>query len=324
MVQNLIFSGLLSWITVFLLMGGPMQSFTLEHTKQQNFGWTLALIGFCFILYFLFGCFQQRIQHTILVPLLMATGILCVFYNNAPWIAAGFTIIVVLALYYVREDIFYYIDKFQFRGKGLQFFFLALGIFLFVYIGITTSLRYLTFTSSDQDLGIFTQMFEFMKNTGRQLTTVERNMPMSHFQVHISPVFYLLLPVYYVFPHALTLQLSQAFLTALALWPLYLLCRHYHLSTKVTAAIGILYCFYPALSGSCLNDFHENCFLPLFLLALIYAIETKKNILFFLCMMLTLSVKEDAAVLLMMLGLFLILSKKDWKKGGIWSGTGLS
>lgn len=61
-------------------------------------------------------------------------------------------------------------------------------------------LRYLGYLAPNFDFGVFTQMFHNMRESFLPMTTCERNGLLSHFAVHISPVFYLLLPFYALFP----------------------------------------------------------------------------------------------------------------------------
>ena len=71
------------------------------------------------------------------------------------------------------------------------------------------------------DFGIFSQMFHQMRTTGLPVTTVERDGPLSHFAVHVSPIYYLLLPFYCIYPKPVTLQVLQAAVLASAVIPLW-------------------------------------------------------------------------------------------------------
>ena len=130
-------------------------------------------------------------------------------------------------------------------------------------ISTITVLRYRTFSSPNFDFGLFVNMFCNMKRTGLPLCTSERDRLLSHFAVHISPVWYLLYPAWCLFPTPETLQIGQAVVLMLGIIPVLLLCRHFRLSGKVTAVVGLLYAFYPAISTGCFYDIHENCFLTL-------------------------------------------------------------
>ncbi len=74
------------------------------------------------------------------------------------------------------------------------------GIFLIFACAWTVG-RIFTFSTPTYDFGIFSQMFYYMKETGMPLTTVERDGLLSHFNVHMSPIYYLLLPFYVALSH---------------------------------------------------------------------------------------------------------------------------
>ena len=187
-------------------------------------------------------------------------------------------------------------------------------IFVTGLIGVC---RYLSFSTPNFDFGIFSQMFYYMKTEFVPLTTCEREKLLSHFAVHLSPVYYLLLPVYFVFPSPITLQVAQAVILGSALIPLYLLARHFKLSNKCTLLIIIAAAFYPALAGGTMYDIHENAFLLPFILWLLYFAEKNKNIPMYIFMILTFTVKEDAAIYVAFIALYFIFSGKKKLHGSI-------
>ncbi len=168
--------------------------------------------------------------------------------------------------------------------------------------------RYLSFATPNFDFGIFAQMYYYLKTEFIPMTTCEREKLLSHFAVHLSPVYYLLLPVYFVFDSPLTLQISQAVILGSSLIPLYLLMRHFRLSNKVIALMMVAFAFYPAVTGGTMYDFHENCFLLPFILWLLYFAEKEKHIPMYIFMLFTFSVKEDAPIYIAFIALYFILS----------------
>ncbi len=190
---------------------------------------------------------------------------------------------------------------------GYLLFIGILATFLTALIGVC---RYLSFSTPNFDFGIFSQMFYYMKTELIPFTTCEREKLLSHFAVHLSPVYYLLLPIYYVFDSPLTLQISQAVILGSALVPLYLLLKHFKLSDKVTVLMMTSFCFYPAVFGGTSYDFHENCFLLPFILWLLYFAEKGKHLPMYIFMLLTFSVKEDAPIYVAFIALYFIFSGK--------------
>lgn len=194
------------------------------------------------------------------------------------------------------------------------------GVFGVISCGIIiviTVLRYRTFSSPNFDFGLFCNMFHNMKETGLPYVTSERDQLLSHFAIHISPIYYLLLPFYFVFPYPETLQVGQAIVLAAGIVPTVLLAKHFGLSNKLTVFVAGLYAFYPALSAGCFYDLHENCFLPVCLLFTFYFFEKKKYLPMYVSAALVLMVKEDAAIYLLVFAVFILLSEKNVLHGSI-------
>lgn len=187
------------------------------------------------------------------------------------------------------------------------------AVFMLVFTALAMTMRYYKLSTPAFDFGIFTQMFENMKDGLGPITTVERNYRLSHFAVHFSPAYYLLLPFYMLFPHPVTLQVLQGMLVTSGMIPVFLIARKYGFSLIHSSLFSAIYALYPAFTGGCSYDIHENCMLPAFLLWLIWAIEREKTIPMFVFATLTLLVKEDAAVYVAVIGLYLLLSDRSEK-----------
>lgn len=319
--SNIFCSVIMGWLITYILLGHPMSSDTLSSTMSQNFVLTIIVLIVCALLAGILGMKNAKLQHLCLTAIVFVAAVLSLFKRQDGFTALGFAVVLGVTVYIFREDILSVLDSVSVSDKLLKRCYLLLGILLFLMLALTGCFRYLSYTSEGHDLGIFTQMYEYMISTGRQLTTIERNRLMSHFAVHNSPIYYVLLPIFFVFRSVLTLQVCQAVLVSISLYPFYLLCRHFRLSNKVCLLMGCLYVCYPALIGGCLNDFHENCFLPVLLFSLIYALEKDKKITFIVFMVLSLMVKEDVALQLMVLSLFFVVSGKNKKKGWIMMGV---
>lgn len=191
------------------------------------------------------------------------------------------------------------------------------AIGFFVLVTVWTVCRVYSFCTPTYDFGIFSQMFYNMKQSGLPLTTVERDGLLSHFKVHVSPIYYLLLPFYCLFPTPATLQVLQAAVLASAVIPLWLLAGKHGLSPKFRTALCVLLLLYPAYAGGASYDIHENAFLTPLILWLLYALDTNRRLLTWLFAALVLFVKEDAAVYVAVTALYVIvraLVTKEYKK----------
>ncbi len=177
------------------------------------------------------------------------------------------------------------------------------------FIAIFTLYRYESYGNSCFDLGIFTQMYHSMINDFSMVTTCERDKFLSHFAVHCSPIYYLLLPFYYFFPTPHTLLIAQASLIAIGVIPLAGICRRNKFTNLTTLFFCVTYLFCAELIGPCFYEFHENAFLPPLLMWLFYGIESNKKILVYIFTILTLMVKEDAPIYIVCIGLYLLFRK---------------
>lgn len=200
--------------------------------------------------------------------------------------------------------------------KHTSWFVAGASIILFtVFISMASISRYSAYMAHNFDFGIFAQMFENMRTTGLADTTVERNVLMSHFGVHFSPFYYALLPFYAICPRPETLLVIQALFVTAGAVPVVLICKHFKFSELVTALCCLMYLFYPTLANGCLYDFHENKFLTVLIMWAMYFIVKEKWVGIVIFCALILTVKEDAAIYVMAIALYMILTRKQYCLG---------
>jgi uncharacterized membrane protein len=121
---------------------------------------------------------------------------------------------------------------------------------------------------------------------------------------HTSFILLLLVPIYWVYPHVAALLVIQSAALALGALPVYLLARrllHDNIASTLLAAAFLLN---PALQGGNIEQFHPECFLVPLVGFAIYAAVTSKRKLLIVTVVLCLLVKEDAALLVVPLGLW--------------------
>ena len=193
----------------------------------------------------------------------------------------------------------------------------AVGVFFFVFVSVWTVCRVWSFSVPTFDFTIFAQMFHNMKETGLPMTTVERDGPLSHFAVHVSPIYYLLLPFYCIVPRPATLQVLQAAVLASAFIPLWKLGRHHGLAPLSRLLLCLVLAFYPSYAGGTSYDIHENAFLTPLILWVFYGLDRRSIGTTALAALLTCMVKEDAAVYVAVIGLWQIVrgclfKTKNW------------
>ena len=183
----------------------------------------------------------------------------------------------------------------------------GLSAAFFLFVSAWTVGRVYSFSSPTFDFGIFSQMFYNMKESGLPMTTVERDGLLSHFAVHVSPIYYLMLPFYWLAPTPATLQVLQAVVITSSVIPLWKIGKHHGLTGAQRMLVCAVLLLFPAYSGGTSYDIHENCFLTLLILWLLYGIDRKNTAITAIAAVLTLMVKEDAAVYVAVVALWLIV-----------------
>ena len=182
----------------------------------------------------------------------------------------------------------------------------ALCAYEIIYMVIVEINRVRSIYTPTYDFGIFSQMYYNILDGAGPVTTLERSELLSHFAVHMSPILYVLVPIFAVFPYPETIQALQIIVVGIGLVPLYLISKELKLSHIITAFLMIVYIFHPAIVSSSFYDFHENCFLAPMLLFVIYFLMKQKWLGILISVVLTLMIKEDAGVYLVFISLYFI------------------
>ncbi len=257
-----------------------------------------------------------------IVPNLLVTSaavlaILLMYKSDTSQYYMYFAVMLVMAIVmiYATEKKCFSFIKTDFH-TGIMWGAVALIAVVFgFFVGAIGVYRYLTYSTPNFDFGLFCNMFYNMAETGVPNATSERDMLLSHFAVHFSPIYYVMLPIYYIFPSPVTLQILQAVIIYSGIIPIVLIARKRGLSKKISVAVAMVYAAYPALSAGCFYDLHENCFLVTLLLWVFYFFEAEKYIPLAAFSLLTLFVKEDAFIYLVIFALYILISTKKWKVG---------
>ena len=176
-----------------------------------------------------------------------------------------------------------------------------------------TVAKHQIFGTACHDFGLFVQMFHSLAKSMQPITTAERDEVMSHFCVHASYIYYLLVPFYKAIPKESTLLAAQAILAMGGAIPMFLIAKRRDYKGLALIFMTFTYIFSIGIVSPCFYDFHENAFLPTLLMWLFYAIDRESTILFWIMTVLVCIVKEDAPLYIMCIGLFLFFEKKGKK-----------
>lgn len=244
------------------------------------------------------------------------TVCLLMFHSDF-WFCLSMVILAAIMLNFLLKNDILGLSKVRIGNKITVAVVCVLGLFLFAVIAVITCMRYATYSSPNFDFGLFVNMFHHMRETGLPITSSERDMLLSHFAVHISPIYYLLLPLYFIFPSPYTLQIGQALVLAGGVLPLFLLAKHKGLSNKMTILMVIAYSFSPIIICGTSYDLHENCFLVPLLLWVFYFFEREKYLWMYLSALLVFCIKEDACLFVFFFGLFVFFSRRKRMHGAI-------
>jgi uncharacterized membrane protein len=127
---------------------------------------------------------------------------------------------------------------------------------------------------------------------------------------HFSPVVALFAPIYWVWPDARVLLIGQSLLLGLAAVPLFFAARRC-LGSVAALLVGCAYLVYPALHFVNLFQFHEIALLPLPLSVSLLAVERGWRGRFLGAALVSLTVKEEVAIVVFGLGLLWWLRRHD-------------
>lgn len=198
--------------------------------------------------------------------------------------------------------------------------YLAAGVVISHGIILTTIviLRHYYFGSVlGEDTGYYNQILwstlkgEFFKGS---LTQARYFSPPvnTEFAVHNSPVLFLILPVYWVFPSFYTLLILRNLALSASAIPLYLMAKE-----KIGGVAGVLIVVAYFLSANILfqaiNAFYPLQFIALFLSFAFFFFFKERFLLFLVFLVLSLSVREEIALTTFFFGFYALFLKRGWR-----------
>jgi uncharacterized membrane protein len=164
------------------------------------------------------------------------------------------------------------------------------------------------------DMAIPDQAIWLMSRFHAPFSTV---MGRNFFGDHTSFVFVLLVPLFWVYPHTAALLVVQSILLAAGAIPIYLYARRRLESTTLATLLAASYLLNPALQNGNLEQLHVECFTVLLLALALYAALESKGWLLAISIGLLLVCKEDTALLVIPLGIWVA-----WRQNRRW-GVGI-
>ncbi len=160
------------------------------------------------------------------------------------------------------------------------------------------------------DLSVFNQGLWLLSHFHDPFVTV---MGRNLFGDHTSFILLLVAPFYRLVPEPQGILVLQTLAIAGAAIPIYLLAQRYIKRTWIATALVVAYLLNPALQQGNLDQFHPECLQMLIISVAIYAAVTSRKTLLVVMAGLSLLVKEDAATLVIPLGLWFA-----WRRDRLW------
>jgi len=200
---------------------------------------------------------------------------------------------------------------------------LSLAMAIGVMLGTLSVKRYTSYNASMLDIGNMSQAI-WSATQGRPLEYTHEDGTFSRLAWHVEVAYFLLAPLYALWPDPRTLLVTQMVLYTLGAWPAYRLAIR-HLGERGLARVLMLcYLMYPVAQTAVLADLHgDTLAMPLLLFAL-DALYSRKWHSYAAWIALALLCKIYVAVPVVVLGIVLCLQRK-WRiglstvvAGGLW------
>jgi uncharacterized membrane protein len=129
----------------------------------------------------------------------------------------------------------------------------------------------------------------------------------SHFAFHWAPLLAVLYPVVALTHTPLSIQFVQIVLIGACAFPFYALLRGYT-ADALASRIALLALVYPPLTAVAFTEFHEIAFYPLLAMLLVWAIDAERWVVFIVCSVLAVLVREEVSIVLAVFGASLVVA----------------
>ena len=184
------------------------------------------------------------------------------------------------------------------------------------YFSIITIQNHFRLGTAGYDMGIENNLVWNAAHFNAPLfkTSVIGGPTSTHIGYHQTYISYLIGLPYRLAPYPESLLALQATLIGGAALPLYAFARR-HLGAWLACLVALMCIFYPPLHGSNLYDFHYLPFAPILLWSVLWLVEARRDKLATIAVILTLANREDMSALLMVVGVYLILTGERTRAG---------
>ena len=195
---------------------------------------------------------------------------------------------------------------------------------IFIYVAlfsVMSILKHYSFHSTALDLAGYEIEIKHLSKGEFQFTNQISGTKL--FVDHFHPISFFLIPFYWISPTTEALLMIQSFFLGLGALSLYLLSRKKLKNGVIALIISGSYLLYVPLEATNLIDFHPSVIAIPFLLFAFYFLENNKYIYFALFSIMAIACREEIALIVFMVGIYIIL-KKNKKRGVITAGLALT
>ena len=140
---------------------------------------------------------------------------------------------------------------------------------------------------------------------------------------HFTPILIALAPLYWIWENVGVLLIAQALLLAASIVPVYVFCRR-RLGRTGGYLMAFAYASFWGIASAVAFGFHEVAFVPLLLGLILLAVEDRRWRTFAVLILALLLVKENMAVLVAFIGLYVGITQREWRTAAVTAVAGIT
>ena len=260
-----------------------------------------------------------KFQLFLIIPLLILVLWSGWWEYDHPFLSVLFIIIIGLILTYIVKDLINknLLEKIVTLFNNKSFIYIILSLLFISFVFIFTYLQFIrhySLHSHSYDTTFMLQWMWGINELGYPYCTVG-GFTGPAFIIHTPFIYYLLAPIVSIYPYAETLAFLQALIIASGIFAVYLLAKFKLKSNIYGLLFAFIYFLHPALQTMNMFTIHAlSLSIPFYIFA-IYFLEKKRNILFLIFLVIGMFCREDTMIIGIIIGLYLILIKKEYRKG---------
>lgn len=193
------------------------------------------------------------------------------------------------------------------RDYSLAAVWALIGAYI-VLLGSACTLKYFTFAYDDFDLAVHAQVAWNMAYRGSATSSI---LGLNFLGNHAHLISFLIVPLYRILPHPLTLLWLQTLALGCAAFPLYLLARNV-VGRAWSVGVILLYVLYPGLAFTNLYEFHPPAFATFFFAWTLWMYHRQRFGGFLLFLLFAMLCQENMAFGAAGIGIYALLQRRPW------------